>query len=616
MSVTRNGSWAARVAIVGMAALAAAFAVTASAAAPEAAAPAGFDGGFISAADHPSFVANDHSVYAVRVVAHGLSPATVYHLRISFAVASGSAAADADRGFTWNPSLQHWVAVDESDWAELPAITTDETGSYAPGEGAGWFFVRFGDTRVTGTRFLTASLSALGGAEALRGASQPAVSVFDPRTEGFWVHNRGIVPAQDGAVQGAAQRVEMVAGLPAVDRLAIQRTEPNLCDDDGDGIVDNEGRLFYANGDTDITGDYRMALPLGVPSWYLYEGSPPPPEASFGQGFTNLLPDTDLALDAVGDTVPPSAPDGLAAKATTGRITLTWDAAGDATVGSYLVYRWTDGASTDPFTPVKTVVARTAGSTLTYADTDVTAGAVYHYEVRAEDSQTSVGPRSNEATAAPPVPPILEATTLTLGTVPARLACGAPVVLTATLRGAAGQPLSGQAVRVACWRVTEPAEWTDVGLAAASATPGAYTFVARPTVRTYYRFSLAATGAYAGALRTTCLLPRLKELGTPACPSRVSRGSYVTVSGLVRPHLPKGARTIRIQCFFKAGSKRVLKRTVDARSNANASSTRYRVRIRFSASGAWELRALYPGSGPLSPFARQSSGYRAVRVTR
>jgi hypothetical protein len=55
---------------------------------------------------------------------------------------------------------------------------------------------------------------------------------------------------------------------------------------------------------------------------------------------------------------------------------------------------------------------------------------------------------------------------------------------------------------------------------------------------------------------------------------------------------------------------------VNARTNANASSTRYRVRIRFSASGAWELRALYPGSGPLSPFARQSSGYRAVRVTR
>ena len=130
------------------------------------------------------------------------------------------------------------------------------------------------------------------------------------------MHDRGVLLAHDGAPQGAAARVELVDGLPPAARLALQRTEPNLCDDDADGIVDNEGRLFYATGDADITGDFRMAVPASPRAWYLYEGEPPSPDASVGQGFGGLRPDTDVALETIGLVEAPGAPLDLVAKST------------------------------------------------------------------------------------------------------------------------------------------------------------------------------------------------------------------------------------------------------------------------------------------------------------
>ncbi len=321
-----------------------------------------------------------------------------------------------------------------------------------------------------------------------------------------------------------------------------------------------------------------------------------------------------MALDAVGEVVPPGAPGSLAARATTARITLTWEAADCAGECGYLVYRWTEGVQSDPFTPVKTVVARTPGGQLGYVDTDVAAGARYHYEVRAEDAQTDIGPRSNEATAIVPVQPDLEATRIEVGAVPKTVAYGARVVLRATLSDGSGQPLPGQAVRVARWRVTDPEGWTDLGIAAAGGVPGEYAFVTRPRVRTYYRFSLLPTTVYAGTLQTTSLLPRLRALGRLRAPSRVPRSRYFTVHGFVKPHLTNGARVIRVQCFVKSGSRWVLKKTVKATNRAYSTYTKYRVRLRLTTRGSWRLRALYPGSALLSEFARTSSGYRATVV--
>ena len=600
-----------RVAIVALLAFAAAGVVVAGAAAL-ASPPATFDGGFISADAYPSFVANDHTAYAVRLVAHGLAPDAAYRLRIGFEDPVGTAG--ADRGLVWNPDSRRWVSPAEGDWMALPAIRADDGGSYGTANDAGWFFIKFGDVRVTGARRLVASLRGAGGGEVLCGSGQPLVTVFDAATAGYWVHDRGAILARDGAVQGAAARVELVDGLPPAARLALQRTEPNLCDDDGDGVDDNEGRLFYATGDTDITGDFRMAVPASPQAWYLYQGEPPLPDASVGQGFGGLRPDTDVALETIGLVEAPGAPLDLLAKSTPAGISLTWGAADADGPCRYFVYRWTDGDPFDPFTPLKTVVTHTPADQLTFIDSDVAAGTRYHYEVRAEDAQTNVGPRSNEATKTTLVPPDLEPTTMVLGRVPSRIPYRGRVVLRVSLSDGSGDPMSGQEVRVARWRVTDPGVWTDVGLADGGGAPGSYRFVARPRVRTYYRFSLAATDVYARTLQSVSLLPRLRSLGAPRGPSWISRGRPFRVDGLAKPRLASGARDVRVQCYLRSGSRWLLKRTLRATSRAYSSYTRYSVRLRLATVGTWRLRAVYPGSGPLAPFAATRSGYRTTVV--
>ena len=139
-------------------------------------------------------------------------------------------------------------------------------------------------------------------------------------------------------------------------------------------------------------------------------------------------------------------------------------------------------------------------------------------------------------------------------------------------------------------------------------------FVARPRVRTYYRFSLVATDIYAETLRTVSLLPRLRSLGAPRLPSRISRSRPFTVAGLVKPRLASGARDIRIQCYLRSGSRWQLRKTVRATNRAYSSYTRYSVRLRLGAAGTWRLRAFYPGSGLLSPFAPTRSGYQETVV--
>ncbi len=108
----------------------------------------------------------------------------------------------------------------------------------------------------------------------------------------------------------------------------------------------------------------------------------------------------DLALTApFADTGGLSAPSGLTAKATSGsRVVLTWHAAaGNTGVAGYTVYRG-GGA-----------VATVGGSTLTYADTGLSAGRTYVYAVDAVDAAGNHSPRSVTAsvTTPGPSPPIV-----------------------------------------------------------------------------------------------------------------------------------------------------------------------------------------------------------------
>ena len=94
------------------------------------------------------------------------------------------------------------------------------------------------------------------------------------------------------------------------------------------------------------------------------------------------------------DTTPPSAPGTLSGSAaSSSRIDLGWVAASDDVgVSGYLIERC-QGAGCSNFAQIATV----AGSTLTFADTGLTASSSYSYRVRANDAAGNLGPYCNTA---------------------------------------------------------------------------------------------------------------------------------------------------------------------------------------------------------------------------
>lgn len=587
-------------------------------AAPAALAAGSFTGGFTSTIDYPRYVANDHTVYAVRFTnTAGLANNQTYYVKVRFFVTQGTPGSDTNRGFVWNPTTNQWIQERDGAWTDFPTVTTDAGGLILGGDAAGtspWFFVKFGDTAVTGTRYLAVSLSIGGSNNTLNCTSQPEVTVFDPATAGYWVHNKATT------TETGDKRLELSGAAtvpPVTTPFALLFSEPNLCDDNADGTVDNEGQALYGTG-ADAAGDFRMAMPITDPTtpapfWILFQKKVSTKFVSggvaWGQNFANTTPDVDLALDAVTDITPPTAPSNLAETAEPGKVTLTWGAAidGGGPIDHYTVYRWTDSGATTSTSAKQVVGTVPASSPLTLADTTVVAGTKYYYEVRAEDAQTNVGPRSATVQAV-----ALSPTTLALAAPPATVAYKAKVTLTGTLSFGSAQALAGQTVLAES--SLDGTTWASLGTCTAGTAAGTYVFDVHPAVKTWYRLTFAQTASYiASTSEPRVVTPRLQMLGTPAAPFTVERNTRFTVSGFAKPHLTNGARSVIIQCFRKVHGKWVVKKLFHAKNAAHASYTKYSVKVSLDTTGTWKLRAYFPAT---STFAKTYSGYRTVRVTR
>ena len=341
------------------------------------------------AGDFPLYVANDHSVSTLRfeipAVAEGetpwLLPSTEYYVKIRLSP-TPAPAGSANRGFTWNPTTGLW-AQERADWVEFPIITSDEDGAYIPGNQ--WFAFKFADVTKSGTYYILVSLQPVdgGAGTTMNNADPPAVTVVDPAgtivgaTPAFWVHN--------GIATGAssAKRVDVVPS-GGTDIWALSRTEANLVDEDGDGVVDDEDY-----GPAGATGDFSLAVPSGMDFdvrlqsivWPLASPSPIPPLQ------VAVPSDVDIAY-ANADQTPPARVTGLQAASGDSTVSLEWHAADEADgVTEYRVYRWTDP------TPIGDVIAYTAQPLLlatttdpAYEDADVVNGEDYYYVVRAADA--------------------------------------------------------------------------------------------------------------------------------------------------------------------------------------------------------------------------------------
>jgi fibronectin type 3 domain-containing protein len=162
-------------------------------------------------------------------------------------------------------------------------------------------------------------------------------------------------------------------------------------------VVGTGGKDFHTMGSpiansvtSNVTafGVLKLTLRSGSYDWrfvaadgYRYEDS--------GSGSCHSAPSAD--------TTPPSAPTGLAASApTANQATLSWTASTDNVgVKNYNIYRGSRGA-----TP--TLLKTTTTNTTSYADTTVTAGTPYTYQVQAIDAAGNLSQLSGVASVATP----------------------------------------------------------------------------------------------------------------------------------------------------------------------------------------------------------------------
>jgi hypothetical protein len=364
-------------------------------AAPAAFAASTYSGG-ADINDCPRYIPNDETAVAIHFTVatpNVLSPSTLYYVKVRFSPTSAPGG-NSNRGFTWNPTSKQWIQ-ERSEWTLFPQVPTDGTGQISGN--AGWMYAKFGDTRLSGTYHIIVSLSTGGSNNTFNGDVDVPIKVVDMQTGGVWLHNGASVPS----ALAPAKRAEVdkyplpdPSATPSVAPTVVgmSKTEANAVDDDSDGVVDNEG----------AAGAFHLSAPIGENVVVQLKNTVWPTSST---GVTYTTPDVDVALGGA-EVEPPSAVTGLVVTPNDTTADLTWTAATDNTaVTAYNVYRFTNPASTAPYTGLPVKIATVP--TTTYHDPSLPNDAVtYTYLVRAVDAATNVGPRATVSVVPPAAPTV------------------------------------------------------------------------------------------------------------------------------------------------------------------------------------------------------------------
>lgn len=544
-------------------------------AAPALAAPS-FIGG-ATEGDYPLYVANDHSVYALRFSAEELTPSTEYNMKVRISP-TASVSGGSSRGFTWNPTSQQWIQ-ERDEWSLFPAITTDAAGAYVSGNV--WTFFKFGDTTkpakdTSSEWYIVVSVQPVGGGSGTtqNSATARAVTLVDMTGDLSWATPAFRVHNADATGASKVQRVE-AAAAGGTDVLSVSRCKPN-------GVVEGYGGVD--------TGDFDIAVPAGV----AFDARVSSTTWSVSD-FTGTLADVDIALGA-DDTTPPVAPTGFTSTVAGTTTSLSWDSVADA--ASYTVYQWQDATPIDNatnYTPQHVAVGSTTATT--YEATGLTEDEGYHFEVRAVDAAGNIGPRSRYPSE------------LSLRTSKNTVDWGGGATLSGDLTDGAEPFVAGQ--EIALELSYDGATWTALPGLLSPVSPFAYSATVLPTRSTQYRFVFASDGVHqATSSDPVTVTPRVK-LGRPVAPKAVKRGRKFTAYGSLVPKHASGSKTVRIKCYQKKSGKWKLRRTVRAANRNYRTYSRYSAKLALPARGSWKLVAY---SAPSSKYASKTSSARYVRV--
>ena len=198
-------------------------------------------------------------------------------------------------------------------------------------------------------------------------------------------------PSAPGALSAtvvSASRVDLSWGA-ASDNVGVAGYHVERCQGVGcSGFVE----IATSAGSTASYSDTTVAAGISY-SYRVRANDATPNLGPYSNTATALTPSPDMS--------PPSAPGALSATVVSAsRVDLSWGAASDNVgVAGYHVERC-QGVGCSGFVEIAT----SAGSTASYSDTTVAAGISYSYRVRANDATPNLGPYSNTATTATPVP--------------------------------------------------------------------------------------------------------------------------------------------------------------------------------------------------------------------
>src|SRR5215211_1234746 len=239
----------------------------------------------------------------------------------------------------------------------------------------------------------------IGGTEVTNNVWHHAAATYDGQTWRIYL---------DGALDGTLP-VGQPARSDSIQHAALgtAMTSTGIAGGFFQGVLD-EARIWnYARTQTQIqaTKDFEVSSGSGVVGrWGLNEGGGTSAATSFGVA-TGTINNAGWVAGAPvtpgGDATPPAQPQGLAATAGNGSVSLSWTPNTDADLRGYNLYRSTSSPVSTSGTPVNGGTPLGAAS---YTDNGVSNGTTYYYAVVAVDNSWNASPPSAEASATPQAP--------------------------------------------------------------------------------------------------------------------------------------------------------------------------------------------------------------------
>ena len=202
-------------------------------------------------------------------------------------------------------------------------------------------------------------------------------------------------------------------------------------------------------------------------------------------------------------------------------------------------------------------------------------------------------------------------TSLTPASVTATVTWGASVKLGATLKDVtSGSTLGGKTVELV--QSANKTDWTPVGPATPAAA-GKYEASVKPAALAYYRFRFAGDASHAPSVSGIITVRVRPLLGRPQVRSVIRAGGMFSVTGSLKPHFTKGAKTVKITVYRSRAGRWVAVKALRAVNADSGSYSKYVLKMSLKAKGKYRFKATTSTTSAWAPATSSFSSTLTVK---